>query len=138
MESYVYWIIAAILLVTVELLTGTFYLLVLGCAAVGAALVASLGMGFGLQVAAALVVAVAGVLLVHRYRTGATSVAGAANTIDVGQRVTIESWINEGEGLARVHYRGTLWDARVIGDRGRGPIYYIRSVDGNMLHIASD
>ena len=40
MDSYLYWIMTAIALVIAELLTGTFYLLVLGIAATGGAALA--------------------------------------------------------------------------------------------------
>lgn len=138
MDPYLYWILTAIALVIVELLTGTFYLLVLGIAAAAGAALAYFGMTFGVQTGAATVIAVLGVVLVHRYRANAARGATPANAIDVGQRVTFESWVNEAEGLARVSYRGTLWDAKVIGERAVGTLYYIRSIDGSTLHIAAE
>lgn len=137
MEPYLLWILTAIGLVVVELLTGTFYLLVLGVAATAGAGAAYLGLSFGVQAAVATVVAILGVVFVHRYRAGVTK-AGSINAIDVGHRVTLESWVNEAEGLARVHYRGTLWDAKVMGERGAGTTFYIRGVDGSTLHIAPE
>ena len=136
MEPYVYWILTAIALVIVELLTGTFYLLVLAVAAAAGSALAFIGMAFWTQAAVATAIAVLGVLLVHRYRVSSPSAAGS-NAIDVGHRVTLESWINEAEGIARVHYRGTLWEARVIGERGTGNTFYIRGLDGSTLHIAA-
>jgi membrane protein implicated in regulation of membrane protease activity len=50
MASYVLWAIAGFVLVIAELLTGTFYLLVFGVAALAGALVAYLGGAFWLQV----------------------------------------------------------------------------------------
>ena len=135
MEPYLVWILAAITLVIVELLTGTFYLLVLGIAASAGAALAYAGMAFGAQAGFATAVAVLGVVFVLRYRKGVVK-AGTINAIDVGHRVTLESWVNESEGLARVHYRGTLWDAKVMGDRGPGTTFYIRGVDGSTLHVA--
>ena len=137
MEPYLVWILTAITLVIVELLTGTFYLLVLGVAATGGAALAYLGMPFWAQTACAVVIAMLGVALVYRYRARVKS-AGSINAIDVGHRVTLESWVNESEGLARVHYRGTTWDAKVIGGRGSGTSFYIRGVEGSTLHIAPE
>ena len=138
MEPYILWILAAIALVIVELLTGTFYLLVLGVAAAAGSALAWLGLSFSAQAVAAAVVGALGVGLVHRYRVSHGRTPSSINAIDVGQRVTVESWVNEAEGLARVHYRGTLWDAKVIGERGAGTTFYIRGVDGSTLHIAPE
>jgi membrane protein implicated in regulation of membrane protease activity len=137
LDPYLVWILAAITLVIVELLTGTFYLLVLGVAAAGGAALAYVGMPFWAQAAVATVIGVLGVVFVQRYRSGVKS-SGSINAIDVGHRVTLESWINESEGIARVQYRGTLWDAKVVGERGSGTTFYIRRVDGSTLHIAPE
>jgi membrane protein implicated in regulation of membrane protease activity len=137
-DPYIIWILTAIALVIVELLTGTFYLLVLGIAAAAGAAFAWFGLPFFAQAGVATIVAALGVLLVRRYRVSTGRTATSINAIDVGQRVTVESWVNEAEGLARVHYRGTLWDAKVIGERGAGTTFYIRGVDGSTLHIAPE
>ena len=138
MDPYIIWILAAIALVIVELLTGTFYLVVLGLAAAAGAALAWFNLPFSVQASVATIVGVLGVVLVHRYRVSSGQTATSINAIDVGQRVTVESWVNEAEGLARVHYRGTLWDAKVIGERGTGTTFYIRGVDGSTLHIANE
>ena len=137
MDSYLYWILTAIGLVIVELLTGTFFLLVLGIAATGGAALAYLGYPLGAQAGFATVIAVLGVFWVSRYRAKVSKDTGI-NAIDVGHRVTLDSWINEAEGLARVRYRDTLWDAKVVGDRGSGTTFYIRGVEGSTLHIAPE
>jgi len=137
-DSYLYWVLTAIALVIVELLTGTFYLLVLGVAACGGAVLAYLGFSFGAQAGVATVIGIAGVAFVHRFRVKTGKDGKSINAIDVGQRVTLESWVNESQGLARVHYRGTLWDAKVTGERGFGTTFYIRGMDGSTLHIASE
>lgn len=137
MEPYLYWILTAIALVVVELLSGTFYLLILGVAASAGAMLAWIGVSFPVQAIAATAVAVVGVVFVHAYHVRTRASAPGGNAIDVGQRVTIDSWINESEGLARVTYRGTVWDAKVIGERGAATSYYIRGVDGSTLRIAA-
>ena len=135
MEPYLLWVIAAIALVIVELLTGTFYLLVLGLAAAGGAGLAYFAFTFALQAGVATVIAVSGVLIVHRFRAGSAAAAGQGNAIDIGHRVTLDSWTNEAEGLARVRYRGTLWDAKVIGERRAATAFYIRGINGSTLTI---
>lgn len=138
MDPYLYWMLTAIALVIVELLSGTFYLLVLAIAAGGAAALAYLGFTFGVQAGFATALAVLGVGFVYRFRARTGKGGRGINAIDVGQRVTLESWIDEPQGLARVHYRGTSWEAKVIGERGADKTFYIRSVDGSTLHIASE
>jgi len=137
LDPYLVWILTAITLVIVELLTGTFFLLVLGIAAAGGAALAYAGLTFWAQTAAATVIAILGVVMVQRYRSRVKS-SGSINAIDVGHRVTLDSWVNESEGIARVQYRGTLWDAKVIGERGAGTTFYIRGLDGSILHIAPE
>ena len=138
MNSYLYWTLTAIALVIVELLSGTFYLLVLAIAAGGGGALAYFGYPFAAQAGFATVIAVLGVVFVHHFRARSGKDGRGINAIDVGQRVTLDSWINESQGLARVHYRGTLWEARVMGERGTGKTFFIRGVDGSTLNIASE
>ena len=137
MDSYLYWILMAVALVIGELLTGTFYLLVLGIAATGGAALAYFGLPLGAQAGVATAIAIPGVVLVSRYRAKVSKDTGI-NAIDVGHRVTLDSWVNEAEGLARVRYRDTLWDAKVVGERGSGTTFYVRGLDGSTLQIAPE
>src|SRR5947208_9705019 len=68
MDPALMWAISGLALVIVELLTGTFYLLVLGVAAFGAAGTAWLGYDFPAQVIVAAVIAAVGCYAVHAYR----------------------------------------------------------------------
>lgn len=138
METYLPWVIAGFALILVELITGTFYLLVIGLAALAGGLVAWLNKPFWMQAAAAVIVAVAGVMAIHRKRAAKPGQSAGSSAIDVGQMVKLESWISEADGYARVHYRGALWDARVSGNRPAGDVYFIHGVDGNVLLIAAD
>ena len=60
MEEDFLWAILGLALVIIELLTGTFYLLMLAIAAFGAALAAWLGQPFGVQAVVAAAVSAAG------------------------------------------------------------------------------
>jgi len=62
------WLIAGFILIIVELVTGTFYLLVLGIAALVGAGVGYASGALVWQAIGAAVVALAGVIWVHRYR----------------------------------------------------------------------
>jgi membrane protein implicated in regulation of membrane protease activity len=138
MEHYLTWAIVGLVLVITELLTGTFYLLMLGLAAFGAALAAWLGFDFGAQAVAFFVVAGAGSYAVHAYR--ARNRAQQMPSIDAGQPANFESWVDQGAGLARVRYRGASWDARVEGTEAvePGAALVVLAADGNTLKVAKN
>jgi membrane protein implicated in regulation of membrane protease activity len=75
MDPYLYWILTAIALVIVELLTGTFYLLVLSIAAAAGGALAYFDLPFWMQAAFATFIAALGVVLGHRYRVNTPRVA---------------------------------------------------------------
>lgn len=136
MDAYLLWAIAGIVLIIVEMLTGTFYLLVLGVGALAAASAAWFGQSYWVQAVVTAAVAVAGVILVNRYR--GNSLPASQQALDVGQSVTLESWISEADGLARVNYRNAQWEAQVVGERVTGgTVFYIQAVEGNTLSVSS-
>ena len=133
---YLLWALVGIALIIVEMLSGSFYLLVLGVAALAAAAAAWAGYSFWVQAVVTAAVASAGVILVKRFR--GKGVPAATQSLDVGQAVTLESWISEADGVARVSYRNAQWEARVVGERTPGArVFYIRSVAGNTLTVSS-
>ena len=137
MQIYHYWLIVGIALFIIEMLTGTFFLLVLGVAAMAGGITGWLGGGFWLQACVASLLAVIGVILVHNYRRRAAH-APAMASFDVGQPVTFEQWVSQNDGMARVNYRGTTWDARVSAGQPPAPgtILYIQTVEGSLLNIS--
>jgi len=130
------WLIAGFILVIVELVTGTFYLLVIGIAAFAGAGVAYAGGTFVWQAVAAAVIAVAGLIWAHRYRQ--TISPKRMQGLDFGQPAAFESWVNKSTAQARVKYRDALWNAQVAGDVSGEPgeILYIISVDGSTLKVS--
>jgi membrane protein implicated in regulation of membrane protease activity len=131
------WAILGLALVIVELLTGTFYLLVLGVAAFGAALAAWLGQGFPVQAIVAAVIAALGCYGVHGYRTKNTT--QQMTPVDAGQPANFENWVDQAARLARVRYRGASWDALVDGDAtvDAGAMLYVVSANGNTLKVTT-
>ncbi|MGE5097222.1 MAG: NfeD family protein [Betaproteobacteria bacterium] len=115
MDLWLLWVVAGFALVIAELLTGTFYLLVIGIGAFAGAL-SAWGGGNGLhQALVAGAVALVGTWLVNRWhRAQPKDAPGTSNFLDRGQPVVLESWANEAARVARVKYRGTTWDARVV------------------------
>jgi membrane protein implicated in regulation of membrane protease activity len=106
--QYLWWIAAAIL-VGVEMMTGTFYLLVVALACVAGGLIASMGYDIGWQWGAAAVVEVLGTLAINRWKRTHQTKPKLSNNLDIGAKVSVLQW-NE-DGTARVAYRGTQWDA---------------------------
>lgn len=137
MEPDVLWAILGLGLMVVELMTGTFYLLVLGIAAFGAAVAAWMGQPFGVQVIIGAVLAVGGCYGVHMYR--AKNAKEQMVSIDAGQPASFENWIDQGARLARVRYRGASWDARVEGEASvdSGAMLYVVSSNGNTLQVTN-
>lgn len=130
------WAAVGLVLVITELVTGTFYLLMLGIAAFGAALAAGLGFDFRVQSIVAAVVAAAGCYGVHAYR--ARNRARQMAPVDAGMPASFESWVDAPARLARVRYRGASWDARVEGAEPLEPgaTVYVLGSDGNTLNVS--
>ncbi|HUQ25452.1 MAG TPA: NfeD family protein [Burkholderiales bacterium] len=136
MEPWLAWGVLGLALVIAELLTGTFYLLMLAVAAFGGAAIAGLGQPFAVQVVVAFVVAAAGCYGVHAYR--AKNRSQQMPSIDAGMPASFENWVDAGARLARVRYRGASWDARVEGADllEPGATVYVLATDGNTLKVA--
>ena len=133
----VLWVMAGVVLVIAELLTGTFLLLILGAAALGGALLAWLGQPFAAQAVAAGLLAVTGLALLPRLRLRLQG-RGADVSIDVGQSATFETWTDAGQRVARVRYRGAPWEALVEAgaDPEPGGAVRVTAVDGTRLRVA--
>ena len=138
MDPALLWAIVGLALVIVELLSGTFYLLMLGVAAFGAAGAAWLGYDFPAQVAVASVIAAAGCYGVHVYRE--KNRTRQMPSIDAGMPASFETWIDAPARLARVRYRGASWDARVEGLEALEPgtTVYVLTTDGNTLKVVKN
>ena len=130
------WLLLGLVLVVVELLSGTFYLLILGLACGIGSLVAWLGGPFWMQALLASIAAVVGSIMVRRSKSGATA---GSNSMDVGQTVVLESWVSESQRLAKVRYRDASWEAEVLGDDHvePGAVLYVSGSDGNRLEVSS-
>jgi membrane protein implicated in regulation of membrane protease activity len=136
-ESTWWWLLAGAL-VAAELLTGTFYLLMLALGAVAGALAAHLGLPLTGQivVAAALgAAAVAGWYLKSRRREGDPSVRSLRSVnLDVGEVIHVDQW--NPDGTATVKYRGAAWT--VIQRPGNAPspgAYRVTELVGNRLLV---
>ena len=138
MDPALAWAILGLVLVIAELLSGTFYLLMFGAAAFGAAAVAYFGQPFAAQAIVATALAGFGCYGVHVYR--ARNKAEQMPPIDAGMPASFEAWIDAAARLARVRYRGATWEARVDGAEGLEPgaTVYVLAADGNTLKVAKN
>src|SRR5712672_1804924 len=106
METWLIWLVVGFGLVIAELLTGTFYLLVIALGFFAAAVCDSLGANVLVQAVVGSAVALVGAWLVHHWHeTHRAKDEGRANLLDRGQAVVVEGWSNESAGIARVRYR---------------------------------
>jgi membrane protein implicated in regulation of membrane protease activity len=137
MEEDLAWAIIGLALVIVELLTGTFYLLVLGLAAFGAALAAWLHQPFPVQALVGAAIAAAGCFGVHIYRS--KNANQQMPQVDAGQPAAFESWLDQASRRARVRYRGASWDAVVDGESvpETGASLYVTATHGNTLRVST-
>lgn len=111
-ESTIWWLMAGVT-VAVELMTGTFYLLMLALGLAAAAIAAHLGVPTALQIVTAAVVGGGAVVAWHQVRRkrpgDPPARADRSVNLDVGETVQIESW--NSDGTATVKYRGATWTA---------------------------
>jgi len=133
--QWVWWILGVVL-VGAELVTGTFYLLAVGCAFLFGGLAAWLGASTPAQLLVAGALALAGSFAAHRWR-GSRGTPPPQQPLDVGQPVQVQLWRED--GTARVLYRGTQWDAELAHPGGgRERTMYVVATRGSTLIIAPE
>jgi membrane protein implicated in regulation of membrane protease activity len=139
MADWMGWLVAAGVLVILELFTGTFYLLMIAIGLAIGGVVALAGASAPLQAIAAAVVGVLATGLLHRSRFGHPAKTDARRdrnvNLDIGQHVTVPAWDN---GRARVLYRGALWDVELThGIAPHAGEFRIVEVHGSRLVVAN-
>ena len=134
-----YWLIAAVILVVLEMFVGTFYLLVIAAALASVGLTEWLfatGMEFNLALLG--VLCLGGIFLARRYQKRRASDHVQVNLpLDINQAVKIEQHLHD--NVYQVHYRGAVWQAQLqdSDDIAIGQTAYISGRQGNVLHIRS-
>lgn len=113
MSEPTYWWLLTGALIVVELLSGTFYLLMLAVGAVAAALAAHAGLPVVAQIIVAAVLGGGAVVVWHMRKLASRGELPAQSNpnvnLDIGETVHIASW--NADGSANVQYRGANWTA---------------------------
>jgi membrane protein implicated in regulation of membrane protease activity len=134
-DSTIWWL-AAGGLIALELITGTFYLLMVSLGLAAAALSAHGGLGIQWQWVMAAAVGGGSVLVWRLYKKSQPAPAPAqANhdaNMDIGETVQVETW--HSDGTCSVKYRGARWDAALMhGEPAIAGEYTIAEVIGSRL-----
>ncbi len=137
MSAWIWWMVLAFGLLILELLTGTFYLLVIAVALAAAGLADLAGAPFTMQLVVAAAIGLGGALWLRRSRFGRQkNGSDALQNLDVGQVVRVSSW--SAENTARTSYRGAEWDVMLAPGEAAVPgEFVIQSVQGSRLVVAA-
>lgn len=134
--TYLGWWVLAVVLGTVELFVGSFYLLVIAVAMAVSGIVAWFGGSLNTQLLVAAVLSVVGVLLLRHVRSLAPRPGTPEQSrdlhLDIGQMVDVPQW--ESSGYARINYRGSQWQAELLsGYPRRSGRHRIHGLHGSRL-----
>lgn len=137
MEGYWAWWGFAVILVIMEMFSGTFYLLAVSLGLTMAGGMAYMGFSWAMQVTVAALWCVASIGLLHFMRKGKEPPNPQANFgYDVGQSVNVVRW--QDARHARVSYRGAEWDAELapqVQADAQKAVWRIQKIDGSRLII---
>ncbi|MES2740861.1 MAG: NfeD family protein [Pseudomonadota bacterium] len=137
MSDSINWFAAAGVVLTLELFTGTFYLLMVAIGLAAAGLAALGGAALPLQTILAAAIGVLATVVLRARGYGKRGGPGAERdpniNLDIGQRVQVMQWQ---DGAARVMYRGAMWDVELAA--GADPLpgsFIIREIRGSRLVV---
>ena len=136
-ESTIWWLLTGTA-VAVELLTGTFYLLMLAIGLAAGALAAHAGAATTVQLVTAALVGGGAVGAWHlkrgRLPRGPAASANRDVNLDVGETLHVDAW--NPDGTASVKYRGANWTVVAAeGEPQAAGAYRVREVIGNRLVV---
>ena len=138
MSDWMFWAVAAGVVVIAELFTGTFYLLMIAIGLLVGALVALAGFAMSVQLIAAGVVAGIATMLLRRRRSTQPQVEAGRDpnvNIDVGQPIQVGEWHGS---RSRAMYRGAMWDVELApGAIPSAGDFRITEVRGSRLILAN-
>jgi membrane protein implicated in regulation of membrane protease activity len=139
MDNYVGWFVVGFGLLVAELLTGTFYLLVIAVAMGAAGVAALTGAPFSLQLVVAAIIGLGGSLWLRTTRFGRRLHERGDDKVqnmDVGQTLRVDQW--SPTRTARAQYRGSMWDVELApGELPAPGDFVIREIHANRLIVAA-
>jgi membrane protein implicated in regulation of membrane protease activity len=136
MQAYVWWFVLGFGLVVAELMTGTFYLLVIAIALACAGVAAFVGAPLAAQLVIAAAIGLGGSIWLRKARFGKVHGRGLdpVQNMDIGQVVHIERWAPN--RTARAAYRGAQWDVELApGEAMQAGEFVIRDIQANRLIV---
>ena len=136
-QSSIWWLLAGGA-VAIELVTGTFYLLMIAVGLSAGAVAAHLGAGLPVQMVAAAIAGGASVVILRKLRGQQVKPARASENrdvnLDIGETVHVGAW--QFDGTATATYRGAKWDVAVRpGVVASSGTHRIVEVIGNRLIV---
>ncbi|MDA8520595.1 NfeD family protein [Acidovorax sp. NCPPB 4044] len=138
-ESTIWWLMVGAA-VAAELVTGTFYLLMLSLGLVAGAIAAHTGLPLAAQLSVAAAVGTAGVIGCHWLRRRRHAQASASSNrdvnLDIGESVQVDAW--NPDGTAQVRYRGAQWTVMLRKNMPAAAapgLYRVTEVVGNRLVV---
>ncbi len=135
MSNHLIWMLLAGLLLVGEMLSGTFYLMVLALAFCLSALLAWLGAPLAMQLLSAAVFSLGGLGWLWQKRRSSTNQNNAPdNLLDIGQQVSILQWHTPRH--ARVRHRGSDWDAELSSGNADANAFFIVGIRGSTLLLS--
>ncbi|MFZ4481212.1 MAG: NfeD family protein [Rhodoferax sp.] len=136
-QSSIWWVLAGVL-IAAELMTGTFYLLMLSIGMAAAAVASHLGAPIALQLVAAAAFGGGSVVGWRSYRKRQPSSAPASANrdvnLDIGETVQVDAW--NPDGTACVRHRGANWSVSLAeGSTASAGTHRIVEIIGNRLIV---
>jgi membrane protein implicated in regulation of membrane protease activity len=135
-----FWWVGAGVLIVAELMTGTFYLLMIALGFLAGVVAYLLGAHLDLQLGAAAAVALIAVIVLRRSRFGRRRRTTDASrdpgvNLDIGESLAVAGWRDR---RARAMYRGAEWDVELApGEPEDAHLYEIKAVRGSCLIVAA-
>ncbi len=141
MNDWMIWLVLFGALVILELLSGTFYLLMIAAGFGAGVLAALLKLSFSWQMIVAGVVGAVATVLLHNSKYGYKKNPAANRNpnvnLDIGQTLTVHEWQAQGLGkfVARTQYRGAQWDVELHQAVAEAGVFVICEVQGSRLIV---
>ena len=136
-DSSIWWLLTGAV-VAVELMTGTFYLLMFAIGLSAAAIAAHIGLNATLQLAIAALIGGGSVVAWHFLRgkkmVGKHAEYNSDVNMDIGRTVTVDAW--QADGTSSIKYRGASWTVQLqSGSTVEPGSYLIEQVIGNRFIV---